>query len=59
MTKLHYVHGSENHFFLLDVDELKDPLDDTQFSHLAQKLAQSDVLPYLSLIHISEPTRPY
>lgn len=46
MTKLHYVHGSENHFFLLDVDELKDPLDDTQLSHLAQKLAQSDVLPY-------------
>lgn len=44
--QLHYVHGSENHFYLLDIDELNNPLNDYQLSCLAQKLAQSENLPY-------------
>jgi diaminopimelate epimerase len=45
MINLHYVHGSENHFFILDQNTLSNTLDQPELQSLAQKLCHNSYLP--------------
>ncbi|GLB46528.1 diaminopimelate epimerase [Philodulcilactobacillus myokoensis] len=42
MTKLLKVHGSENHFFILDQTQLKNQLSDNELSNLARDITNPD-----------------
>ena len=61
LNKTTYHHGNLRETLITSALEiLKDgTLEDLSLRALARKAGVSQTAPYLSLIHISEPTRPY